>query len=242
MRDRVSQSVWRSAVAVMALVIGLLMVGTTPVFAEDGDERVVERNSNTFGNTYGEWSAQWWQWVLSIPAAINPGLDTTGANCGMGQAGPVWFLAGTFGASPVTRFCTVPAGKALFFPILNAVFGSGVFDCNPTVPDVVCNLVALRQSAAASMDSVRLQASLDGEPLRHLSDQRVQSPEFTLTEPAHGVNDVPAGTYTPQVSDGYWLMLKPLRPGPHTINFRGEITAGAFAGFVVDVTYNLTVQ
>ena len=242
MRDRVSQSVWRGVVAVVAVVIGLWMLGTTPVFAEDEDERVVERNSNTFGNTYGEWSAQWWQWVLSIPAATNPNLDTTGANCGMGQAGPVWFLAGTFGASPVTRFCTVPAGKALFFAILNNVFGSAVFDCNPTVPDVVCNLAALRQSAAASMDSVRLQASLDGEPLRHLSDQRVQSPAFTLTEPAHGVNDVPTGTYSPQVSDGYWIMLKPLSPGPHTIHFRGEITAGVNAGFFVDVTYNLTIQ
>ena len=245
MRDRVSQSVWRSAVAVMAVVIGLLMVGTTPVFAEDEDERVVERNSNTFGNTYGEWSAQWWQWVLSIPAATNPNLDTTGANCGMGQAGPVWFLAGAFGGT-FTRFCTVPAGKALFFAILNNVFGSAVFDCNPTVPDVVCNLAALRQSAAASMDSVRLQASLDGEPLRHLSDQRVQSPEFTLTVPAHGVinpeDPIPAGTYTPQVSDGYWIMLKPLRPGRHTIHFSGEITAGVNAGFFVDVTYNLTIQ
>ena len=242
MRDRVNQSIWQGVVAVMAVVIGLLMVGTTPVFAEGEDERVIERNSNTFGNTYGEWSAQWWQWVLSIPEATNPNLDTTGAKCGMGQAGPVWFLAGTFVSGTFTRACTVPAAKALLFPIVNAVFGSAVFDCNPTAPGVVCNLAALRQSAATSMDSVRLQASLDGEPLRLLSAQRVQSPEFTLTLPAQAVFGIPAGTYTPQVSDGYWLMLIPLRPGAHTIRFRGEITAGVFAGFVADVTYNLTIQ
>src|SRR5262249_7983648 len=118
MRDRVNQSVWRGVVAVVAVGIGLWVLGATTGFLGGEDERVIERNSNTFGNTYGEWSAQWWQWVLSIPAATNPNLDTTGANCGMGQAGPVWFLAGAFGGT-FTRFCTVPAGKALFFAILN---------------------------------------------------------------------------------------------------------------------------
>jgi len=28
---------------------------------------------------------EWWQWLLSIPTAVNPNLDSTGANCGVGQ-------------------------------------------------------------------------------------------------------------------------------------------------------------
>lgn len=62
-------------------------------------------------------SAQWWEWALSIPPSVNPSLDTTGANCMVGQHGAVWFLGGFFGDNPdpITRACTVPAHKTLFF-------------------------------------------------------------------------------------------------------------------------------
>jgi hypothetical protein len=39
-------------------------------------------------------TAQWWQWVLSIPTDNNPTLDTTGKDCMVGQQGPIWFLTG----------------------------------------------------------------------------------------------------------------------------------------------------
>jgi hypothetical protein len=152
----------------------------------------------------------------------------------------VWFLAGTF-VGPVTRTCTVPEGKALFFPILNAAFGASVGDCEPTVPGVPCNLTALRAAAEASMDSVTLEVSIDGAPLRKLSDYRVKSPVFSVTVPEENLVGIPRGMYTPMVSDGYWLMLAPLSTGAHTIHLRGVVTGGAFDGFVSDVTYNLTV-
>ena len=43
------------------------------------------------------------------------------------------------------------------------------------------------------------------------------------------------GTSQQAVSDGYWLMLKPLEAGQHTIHF-GSTSWGQ------DVTYHLTVQ
>ncbi len=50
--------------------------------------------------------------------------------------------------------------------------------------------------------------------------------------------DVPAGTYSPQVADGYYLILKPLSAGEHTI----EVHVESGLGFSYDQTYNLTVQ
>lgn len=44
-------------------------------------------------------------------------LGTDLGRCASDQAGPVWYLAGTAGGS-VMRNCTVPAGKALFFPLI----------------------------------------------------------------------------------------------------------------------------
>ena len=60
---------------------------------------VVPLHQKVAGKTYGEWAAAWWQWVLAIPASVNPRFDTTGADAGEHQSGPVWFLAGNFGGA-----------------------------------------------------------------------------------------------------------------------------------------------
>ena len=252
---------WRSVVAVVAVVAGLMMVGTRSVAEADPDPaqghgshgshgrlEVIPRDANVYGNSYGEWAARWWQWATAIPKVANPVLrdDSSpgGANCGEGQSGPAWFLASSFFGGTFTRTCTVPSGKALFFPIVPAIWGAGASDCEPTVPGVLCNLVTLRIIAAESMDQVELSASLNGKQLKDLTnDQRVQSPVFAITYPPNAVLGPPhpAGTYAPNVADGYWLMLAPPPAGEHTIAFKIDITGGPFAGIHTEVTYHLTV-
>jgi hypothetical protein len=56
--------------------------------------------------------------------------------------------------------------------------------------------------------------------------------------PDGNIFGVPADTYGPMVTDGYYLMLAPLSAGAHTIHF----TASLGGGFHLDVTYHLTVQ
>jgi hypothetical protein len=238
------QRLWRRVVAVMVVGVGLMVAAMIPVAQADSrnpNSQVLPLDSSPSGNTYGEWSARWWQWALSIPAATNPVLDETGAHCAEGQSGPVWFLAGSFFGGTFERACTVPPDKALFFPIVNAAFGAAVFDCEPTQPGVPCNITVLRAAAAASMDPVTLEASLDGVPVRQLREFRVQSPVFSVTLPEGNVVGVPSGTYAPMVSDGYWLMLAPLSAGAHTIHFKNEITGGPFAGTATEVAYHLTI-
>jgi len=186
----------------------------------------------TFGATYGEWSARWWQWLLSIPAAVNPNLDTTGENCAQGQQDDVWFLAGTFGGT-ATRTCTIPAGKPIFFPLINNLAFK---------PSGRETLLDLRRLAGGLIDDVTvLQATIDGEAVQNLFGFRVRAPSFTVIAPPRGL--VPPGQLSvpgntdPIVSDGYWLLLSPLPAGQHVIHFHAE-TSG---GFVVDVTYHLTI-
>jgi hypothetical protein len=47
--------------------------------------------------------------------------------------------------------------------------------------------------------------------------------------------EVPGGTYTPNVSDGYFLLLPPLSRGKHTIRVKST------GGFASEVTYHLTI-
>jgi hypothetical protein len=88
-----NQSFSRSVIAITVVVIGLMTAGTIRGAQAQDDEQITSVNANAYGNTYGEWSARWWQWLLSIPMATNPNLDTTGANCAQKQAGPVFFFS-----------------------------------------------------------------------------------------------------------------------------------------------------
>jgi len=239
---------------VAAVTLGVMLIGSaTGVTALQGPATAAAVSPQPladgvqFGATYSEWSARWWQWLLSFPADSNPNFDTTGAACDAGQTGPVWFLAGVFGGT-VTRTCTIPAGKAIFFPVLNNV----TFSPFPTE-----GIADLRAQAAGPIDGTTLlKATLDGAELRGLRNLRVQSPAFSFVVPVGGLlgpgaceplfvptTDPPLPPRpqgllcNPAVSDGFWVLLAPLPSGGHVLRFRGQFGAD----FNLDVTYNLRV-
>jgi hypothetical protein len=213
--------------------------------AADGNSNpnILPANSSPYGSSYGDWANKWWQWVMSIPADRNPLADATGEFAGEGQSGPVWFFAGTFGNS-VERSYSVPAGKAIFVPVFNWIFGSGVFDCDPTVPGVPCDVDTLRAAAAANTEAADvLVVIIDDVPVQDVRGYRASSPEpFSITYPENSVTGVPAGTYSPQVADGYWLMLRPLKKGSHTIRIhvRAPDTSAGLIEF--ELVTHLTVE
>lgn len=212
---------FRGVIVSLVIALGLMMPTTPPQAQSNGNPGIIPPNAKPFGMGYGQWGAKWWQWLESIPASVNPNFDSTGVNCGQGQSGPVWFLPQSFGGD-FNRTCHVPTGKAIFFPIFCDLFGSGVFDCDPTNPGVPCDVPTLRASAAAWMDNpALLEASIDGVPVQNLNAYRASSPTpFSITYPEDAVFGIPSGTYFPQVSDGYWLMLAPLSPGTHIIHIK----------------------
>ena len=211
-------------VVVFALLVGVVAVTGGPFVPTASAAIISPVAIQSFGATYGEWSARWWQWLLSIPTATNPNL---GGDCGQGQDDDVWFLPGTFGGS-ATRTCTIPAGKPIFLPLINSVA------FKPTGGET---LLSLRRLAAEFVDSVTVLAcTIDGNSLENLRDFRVHSPSFSVTAPPGAL--LHASATDPMVSDGYWLLLSPLAAGPHTIHVQTE-TSG---GFSADVTYELTIQ
>ena len=82
----------------------------------------------SFISLYGEWIAKWWNWTLSIPKGEHPRDDFTPEKCSANQGGPVWFLSDQLGGRE-ERTCTIPAGKAILFPLLTG-------ECGYDVPEV----------------------------------------------------------------------------------------------------------
>jgi hypothetical protein len=84
--------------------------------------------SHPYGKSYAEWSAEQWKWVYSVPVDHHPLYDTADVCTGQ-PFEHVWFLGGTYSATPdangnlvavATRNATIPAGTALFIPIFDS--------------------------------------------------------------------------------------------------------------------------
>lgn len=230
----------RTAIHSLSILVLSLLLSVQASTAGNANPGIMPINSKPLGKSYGAWAVAWWQWALGIPEAQSPLLDSTGAYAGVNQAGPVWFLAGTFGNS-AERNIVIPAGKSIFMPVHNWIFGAGVFDCDPTVPGVTCDIPTLREKAATATTSAEtLEVTLDGVAIQNVRDYRAMSPDgFAVNFPEGAVFGIPSGQLYPHVADGYWLMLAPLSTGQHTIRVR-VLNSGY--GVDMNLVYHLTVQ
>ena len=257
---KLKQNNWLIVLIMAGVILGLVMASTTSVFAVEKKAKAIPPHAYPFGMSYGDWSAEWWKWQLSLPAIDHPAFSLDGANCDAGQDGKVWFLTGAFTTEvPENEFntivresCAVPTGKAIFFPIIN-------IECS-TIEEAPFQLIEEGQDAnvdtcaASFVDGTNavvsdLSIEIDGEQLENPEDYRIQSPVFSFEfeDPSDnilGVDcDVEDCDDARSVSDGFWIMLPPLSRGDHTIRFTGSfrdpVTDELFFG--LDVTYELTI-
>ena len=202
---------------------------------------VLAPNTQVAGASQAVWGDRWWQWALSYPNGHNPLVDATGSLSGLGDRGDVFFLAGTL-TGPVSRAATVREGQTLLIPLGNAV---------SNIPTFGSNEAEVRADAAATNGPASgLFLTVDGAPAplpasapTLASFHQVTPPgTFPLTFPANNVFGAPVGTYQ-SVSDGYWVMLDGLSPGPHTLHFGGHFagTAPLYPPTDVDMAYTVTV-
>jgi hypothetical protein len=224
---------WRvlalTVAAIAALSVGVAVSSAAPSPAA---APVFSSNAHPFGTTLAKWSAAWWQFNLAIPAA-SPATDPSANHCRpSGVDDSVWFLLYNPGGD---WKCDLPRGAALFLPVLNvdcsSVEASPFFGENPGKQ---------RQCTREFMDDAEdIAASIDGGAVPNILSHRVRSPQFSfgpLPSPNWlGVADSPSGT---AVSDGVYLMIKPLSAGTHEVVLHGE-----FPGiFVLDSTITVTVS
>ena len=194
------------------------------------------------GQTYGRWAAAWWQWALGVPAAVNPLTDTTGEHCAQRQVDKVWFLAGSLMPDPVVRACEVPAGKSLFFPLINQFSGAFLNDPLETRTEEFV------RAAGSCTEPAEIAVAIDGfkvpQPTRFFTGASgSQSPSFNVQLPPGnlvGADEatIPELVLSPSAEQGYYLFVRPLHPGTHTIRWTAS---GCTPNGSQDITYHLTV-
>ena len=262
--------------ALRAWSVVALLVFASSAFAESGVPLPGESEA------YSTLSAEWWQWAYLSTNSAGDFItldDATGEFCDLNQPeADTWFLAGIrsdgplAGTGPVSRSCAIPAGRRLFFPLLNSL---SLCPFPGETPE------DLKASAAGGLGldpdpnaeppaNIELYASINGIPVerrmtRAPKDQktlfslRTQSEIFGIDSSVFYNNPVPFGLPVGALrfpvpvapgsteliewacpnywtGDGYYVLVEPLPPGSHVIEFGASI-----GSFEVDVTYYLTV-
>jgi hypothetical protein len=204
-------------------------------------------------NKVAELGDRWWQWGFGLDTTVvNPFTELGQAGCDVGlqDNGRLLFLVGS-PIDPTTgeflvHECVVKKGTSIFFPILNVAcnnleVGTPFFGANEQDQRICANNFI----NATILESLQLE--IDGKSINNLEQYRVDSPaggfEFTAVENNPFATPVGDGT---GVSDGFWILLKDLKPGPHTISFSGAIDLNQIPPltgiFEAGATYNLFVE
>jgi hypothetical protein len=199
---------------------------------------VLAPGSTVAGATIGEWTQDWWAWFFSFPAASfplgdDPLTDVTGGWQGIGQAPPVYFInAAASVPAGTTRTFTVPAGVHLLVALTNVVYVRSANEDPSTLPGIVSGIINQTQSLRFEINGVAPLTS------QQLFTHREITGFFTMNVVANNATGEPAGTYTNNWGDGYWVMLTPLAPG-ETVTIRAGGTIPSF-GLNLDIINVIT--
>jgi hypothetical protein len=197
---------------------------------DDPNPALFAKDARPYGKSIERWSELLWSYIYAQPIDQSPFLDTTGADCAVGQKGPVWFLPAVPGATlgtSVTRTCTIPRHRAILLQLASAM------------NDYPCPDPAFKPAAGQSLFDflsapvnpeiaavTGFEVSIDGTKIEEPLGYRFTSDDvFTFTgDPSLTASFDTCVTGRPQkaISDGYYLMFKPLSPGAHTIVVNGQ--------------------
>jgi hypothetical protein len=234
---------WQSLlVGMMAIGIALLSTTGEAFASTNPNPNVFSPTSPVFGKTYAQWSALWWKQRFVITA------KQFATNCQARQSGPVFFFDGL--GAPDT--CTIPAGKAIMFPVVTFEQDTLSLPCfppkHPLFPPIFppgSSDTTLRNCAIATMNYVTdAKAEVDGKPLQGLmtATYLVISPAFSFTAIKNNSLGATPGKGR-GVADGVWIILKPLCPGVHHVHIFAKAPMPKPVGtFLKDVSYTITIQ
>jgi hypothetical protein len=183
------------------------------------DNQVFAPRSHPYGHSYGEWVAAFWQYALARPLEGHPFVDSPEYDFSAGQSGKVWFWSAPDddgNGNPIEREVTIPKNTSLFLTVRDVEVSS-----LEEAPFFGATEEEQRAGADYFADHIRnVSVSIDGAPVRTVKSYRFDSPQFEFDAPTPWIFGATGGHGT-AVGDGYYLMIKPLSKGTHTIEYSG---------------------
>ncbi len=217
-------------------LISILCFLSMSINASSLEEYMASPDDIVGGHNIVDYANIWWQWTYTMPKELSPVRDLTGENCHQGQNGDVWFLAGGYGSSIISRTCEIPEGKYIFFPVINML--SYPSKQNP----LTCEKA--KASAALSNDKLLyIEIELNSIKASNPAHTRLFSENcFDLLGLVPKKYNAPK--IYPSASDGYWVMLKPLPKGTHKLQFNAKYNRenSNYGKVLQHIQYNIIIK
>jgi hypothetical protein len=174
------------------------------------------------GEPLETWAIKYWKWWMTVPN----GFESDKCVMYSTPDAPVIFLANSY-ATDYQGNCSITSDKYILVPLL-------VGECDPSLPDLKGNTTQDLWNCARSTDEYfqSWDVVLDDKIItRNWGNEKINpdlihdilvrnSTTFVLDIAKDNVYAAPEGSWSPAVVDGYYLVLKPLNPGEHSLTYK----------------------
>ncbi|MEO5906002.1 MAG: hypothetical protein ABIQ11_04715 [Saprospiraceae bacterium] len=197
--------------------------------------------ANLYGKPLKEWTKEWWHYTLGFDCASSPLFQDVLLSTAAGKSGPIHCLVGAEDGKSV-RYVDITKDKTLLVSVFNTIQSYPNPDANfKPAPGQSVEKFLKQEAASVINQPSEKKAFLDGKPISITASNRIATDVFTikaekeLGECLECVN----GETQIAVSDGYYLVIKGLARGKHTLRIQAKVPQEEVS---VDVTYNITVR
>lgn len=238
----------RVSLRYILLFIGLIWL--IPVSSAAGNVDVYTVNDLPLGNYPSDWVSIWWNWNLSI--LLDEWNKIESGGCVTHKESSMVMLIDTAKGDILNQRCAISASDGILIPIWTA-------ECDESTPDLVNMYSGNHTLCARDYNTGKITGlvKVDDRLIAELNVEdyttkiarniiEVHTKLFNATNPLEG--HVPAakeGTF-PGVAHGWFVFLKPLPPGEHTVYYQINVIpsqeSGAGNNNAAEITYDLIVK
>lgn len=180
---------------------------------------------------------KYWTKILETPNDQNPATDPDGSRHDV-KTNPVYLASSMIGT--VTRnLPDISSDKSIFVPVNPVEVCERELDPGETENDLK-KYAEMDENSASNVALIIDGKNYNLKDVQHRIDQ-VGPFEVVIPEkPLHGLE--PAGKCK-VVADGFYVIINPLAPGPHTVRFQARVDSPYKEGesWEQDVTYKFNV-
>jgi hypothetical protein len=199
---------------------------------------VYSKNESPFGTTQEDWVAKWWNW--SFPIGIAPETNTWAGlkenGCLIHKENSTVMLVDTAAGGVWNQKCTISSNDGIMIPIWTG-------ECNKAEKE--CQTYSFEQLSKAArgydLGKIKGEVEVDNIPIAKLdvvdyttniieNVSEVYTKEFNATIPEAGHIPSEKSGIFPAAAHGWFVFLKPLPPGDHTINYKNTVEPTSLSG------------
>jgi len=237
---------------ILLSLVSIYYIGFSP--ATGYNVEVYSKEEPPFGITQEDWIARWWNW--SFPIGIDPetnnwaGLKENG--CLMNMENSMVMLVDTAAGGKWTQQCKISQSDGILIPIWTG-------ECNKAEKD--CQTYSFEQLKKAArgydLGKIKGEVKVDNIPIAKLdvvdyttnikeNVSEVYTKEFNATIPEAGHIPTEKSGIFPAAAHGWFVFLKPLAPGNHTVYYQNNVEPTSLSGpgnlNEAQITYHLKVE